>query len=52
MKEFSYWLFKYRLKQCEKAKIASDTKKALRYLKRQWQQKGVSGALTTDEGSH
>ncbi len=29
MKEFTYWLFKYRLKRCEKSKVASDTKKAL-----------------------
>ena len=49
LKEFTYWLFKYRLKQCEKAKIASDTKKALDYLKRQWHQKGVFGALAVDE---
>ena len=48
LKEFTYWLFKYRLKQCEKAKIASDTKKALEYLKRQWRQKGVFGALATN----
>ena len=37
LKEFTYWLFKYRLKSCEKAKIASDTRKALKYLKLQWQ---------------
>jgi len=48
MKGFTYWLFKYRLKQCEKAKIASDTKKALGYLKHQWGQKGVSKALAVD----
>jgi hypothetical protein len=48
LKEFTYWLFKYRLKQCEKAKIASDTKKALGYLKRQWLQKGVFEALAAD----
>jgi hypothetical protein len=51
LKEFTYWLFKYRLKQCEKARIASDTKKALEYLKRQWRQEGVFGALTTEDGS-
>lgn len=28
-KEFTYWLFKYRLKVCDKSRIASDTKKAL-----------------------
>jgi hypothetical protein len=48
MKEFTYWLFKYRLKKCEKAKIASDTKKALDYLQRQWQQKGISRVLAAD----
>ncbi|MFH1662636.1 MAG: hypothetical protein ABH934_01765 [Chloroflexota bacterium] len=34
LKEFTYWLFKYRLKHCEKARIGSDTKKALEWLKR------------------
>jgi hypothetical protein len=33
LKEFTYWLFKYRLKQCDKARVASDTKKALQQLK-------------------
>ncbi len=32
LKEFTYWLFKYRLKHCDKAKVASDTKKALDWL--------------------
>jgi len=32
LKEFTYWLFKYRLKQCDKARVASDTKKALHWL--------------------
>lgn len=32
LKEFSYWLFKYRLKQCDRARVASDTKKALERL--------------------
>lgn len=32
LKEFTYWLFKYRLTHCDKAKIASDTKKALDWL--------------------
>jgi hypothetical protein len=35
MKEFTYWRFKYRLDHCEKAKVASDTKKALHWLKTQ-----------------
>jgi hypothetical protein len=34
MKEFSYWRFKYRLKHCDKARIASDTKKALNWMRR------------------
>lgn len=34
-KEFTYWLFKYRLKCCERAKVASDTKRALQYFRRQ-----------------
>ena len=29
LKEFTYWLFKYRLKTCDKTRVASDTKKAL-----------------------
>ena len=49
LREFTYWLFKYRLKQCDKAKVASDTKKALEQLKRQRAGKGFSGALVTDE---
>ncbi|MDD4876616.1 MAG: hypothetical protein PHQ86_05780 [Dehalococcoidales bacterium] len=33
LKEFTYWLFKYRLNHFDKAKIASDTNKALSILK-------------------
>ncbi len=32
LKEFTYWLFKYRLKHCDRAKMASDTRKALNWL--------------------
>ncbi|MFH0914061.1 MAG: hypothetical protein V1849_02075 [Chloroflexota bacterium] len=32
LKEFTYWLFKYRLEHSDKARVASDIKKALRYL--------------------
>ncbi len=35
LKEFTYWLFKYRLKKCDKARIGSDTKKALGHLRQQ-----------------
>jgi hypothetical protein len=34
MKEFSYWRFKYRLQHCDKARIASDTKKALDWMRK------------------
>ena len=45
LKEFTYWLFKYRLKQCDKARIASDTKKALQQLNIN----GYPRGLVTDE---
>jgi len=32
LKEFTYWLFKYRLQHGDRARIASDTKKALKQL--------------------
>ncbi len=32
LKEFTYWLFKYRPNHCDKARVASDTKKALQQL--------------------
>jgi len=34
LKEFTYWLFKYRVRTSEKPKIASDTKKALALMYR------------------
>jgi hypothetical protein len=34
MKEFSYWRFKYRLQHCDKSRTASDTKKALDWMKK------------------
>jgi len=32
LKEFTYWLFNYRLLHCDKARVASDTRKALKWL--------------------
>ncbi len=32
LKEFTYWLFKYRINTCDKARVASDTKKAIIWL--------------------
>jgi hypothetical protein len=34
LKEFTYWLFKYRLKHSDKEKVASDTRKALDWVQR------------------
>jgi hypothetical protein len=33
-KEFTYWLFKYRVARSDKARIASDTRKGLDQLAR------------------
>ena len=33
LKTFAYWRFKFRLKICEKAKVASDSRKAINWLK-------------------
>ncbi|MFC2011423.1 hypothetical protein ACFLUR_03945 [Chloroflexota bacterium] len=41
LKEFTYWLFKYRFKKSDKTRVASDTKKALNWLK----SKGLSQRL-------
>jgi hypothetical protein len=34
LQEFTYWLFKNRLRNSDRARVASDTKKALAYLER------------------
>jgi len=49
LKEFTYWLFKYRLEKCEKSRVASDTKKALKQLRQQLAIKGFYRELATDE---
>jgi hypothetical protein len=35
LQQFTYWLFKYRIANCDKPRVASDTKKGLDYLRRQ-----------------
>ena len=53
-KEFVYWLFKYRLDHCDKARVASDTKKALQWLQRQWSlrsRRKKAGAIRVQEPS-
>ena len=49
LKEFTYWLFKYRLKRCDKTRVASDTKKALEYLEQQLTIKGFPRELAANE---
>ena len=46
-KEFNYWLFEYRMKNSDKAKIASDTRKGLRELHRMMAAWGVSSPVET-----
>ena len=48
LKEFTYWLFKYRLNHCDKARVASDTKKALTQLK----SNGFPGNLVTGKATY
>ena len=45
LEEFTYWLFKYRLRHCEKARVASDTKKGLDWLNNH----GLSRRLVDDK---
>lgn len=40
-KEFTYWLFKYRVKHSEKPKVASDTRKALGLMYRKMSSRSV-----------
>ncbi len=47
LKEFTYWLFKYRLEQSDKSRVASDTKKALEQLNQQWTSNGSSRGRVT-----
>jgi hypothetical protein len=39
IKQFTYWLFKYRLKRSDQSRVASDTRKALTRLHRLWRHK-------------
>lgn len=42
LKEFTYWLFKYRLRNCDKARVASDTRKGVEYLRRYSMDRGLT----------
>lgn len=46
-RELTYWLFKYRLKACDRARIASDTRKAITEL--QTQRRAVGATETIPE---
>jgi len=45
LREFTYWLFKYRLRQCDRAKVASDTRRGLTLLAKLDGLRRVSAAL-------
>ena len=47
LQEFTYWLFKYRLGNCDRARVASDTKKGMEYLKRY----SLDGGLNVPQSS-
>ena len=51
-KEFIYWLFKYRIKNCDKARIASDTRKGLDQLERMRGVRSANSVAPPDEGEH
>ena len=51
LKEFTYWLFKYRLTHCDRAKVASDTNKALEHLRRLWSEAGGAPEPSISEPS-
>jgi hypothetical protein len=36
LREFTYWLFKYRLEHVDRSRVASDTRKAMEYLREQY----------------
>jgi hypothetical protein len=42
LQEFTYWLFKYRLREHDKARVASDTAKGVAFLRRQRTDNGLS----------
>jgi hypothetical protein len=42
LQEFTYWLFKYRLRTQDRERVASDTAKGIAFLRRQWAEDGGS----------
>ena len=46
MKEFTYWHFKLRLRESDKARVASDTRKGLEQLQRLRRLKGLEGGFS------
>ncbi len=48
-REFTYWLFRYRIKNCDKARIASDTRKGLDQLERMRSVQTASWMAPPDE---
>jgi hypothetical protein len=50
LNEFTYWLFKYRIKTRDKSRVASDTKKALTKLRETLDLKATRAYLPTPDG--
>ncbi|HXX59120.1 MAG TPA: hypothetical protein VEI27_00395, partial [Dehalococcoidales bacterium] len=46
-KEFTYWLFKFRVNHSERSKVASDTKKAIDWMSRNRVSQVASGKKST-----
>ena len=51
VREFTYWLFKFRLRRCEPARVASDTRKGLAQLSRLELARRASPLFTDPEAS-
>jgi len=52
LKEFTYWLFKYRLRHSDKARTASDTKKALNWLDKNGLHRETDRTISRDVSRH
>jgi len=51
-KEFTYWLFNYRVQNSDKERVASDTRKALQWLQHQRSRAGMPGGDKGENPSH
>lgn len=49
LREFTYWLFKYRVTHSDPARVASDTRKGLEKLRQLWQTHGEPSQIPAEE---